>query len=1069
MKMKKLNHIKILVVLVVVFLTAGAMAKSASVLLEEGIYAEQTRGDLDEAIEIYTQITEQHQDNERVAARATYQLGMCHLKKGENEDAADYFRKVVANYPEQADLGEQAKEQYAKIYPNKEIVERQVVVVRQAIDPAKLMPADTLIYMELGSPGKQIETLVNMLKGTPLENPFALIGGNKMGNLGAFFNPSMLAEFKKIRGAAISITGVTENNQPFVALIDPGESDVLRGLIMAGLGNIGAPSEPIEGMKTFTFGDEAGAAYDEQVIIIGQPLEQLNWSIKQYKGIITEPSLASENKSFSAIDVKTRQDNAFTLWVDADVIFAKIKEQFGDRGLPQELRTADYFLDFQGIDDLYAQHTIEPEGLLLDVNVNFKEGHKCLAYDLIRTPNISKSAFEAVPPESVAVFSFAMDEISGPSFRRAETTVKRLTGLDIGREIFANIEYVTVFVRCPDSAYEQKADESQLPEIGVIITSHQPEQTREIFRRVLNGIQVATVGFTGEQANGRDEKGEEFILNIDGKQISCRMAGLDKITFLTFGPGAFEASLAALENRESAINSGVFSKVISQMPDGTSKVLMVNIGQAVRLGAMYCPFVNGPRRADAQEAFEQLVQALGSTSMQIRTVEDANRFNLHASIKGLPPVDRIYGPVNYLMQLSQEAKAKARADAARAQAGAVIIKTDKSPVIDGEAEDLWADARKYNLTHFIDSSVNLPNDLFASFKAMWDEENLYVLIDVNDENLVNDSSAAEWWFDDSAEVYIDADNSKSNRYDDNDAQYHFDWDKTNPTMDIHNQHGRKENIEFAMVATETGYRTEIKFPWQTIGTKPSPGTSIGLEVQINDDDNGGPRDTKLAWHDSSDLAWDNPMVFGNAELAGLLGWWEFDETQGTEAKDSSAGERNGVVDGNAKWAQGKTGGAVELDGKSGFVKIPEEKAFDISGEITVCCWVNFSSVLNDYSAIVTKGDSAWRLSTAERDSRLHTSVNDWQRLMIDGTKAIEPGQWHHIAMVYDGRQACVYIDGKIDACKEWTGGIGQNDYEVFIGENAQERGRYFNGLIDDVRIYNYALSKTEIETLSTGQ
>jgi hypothetical protein len=163
---------------------------------------------------------------------------------------------------------------------------------------------------------------------------------------------------------------------------------------------------------------------------------------------------------------------------------------------------------------------------------------------------------------------------------------------------------------------------------------------------------------------------------------------------------------------------------------------------------------------------------------------------------------------------------------------------------------------------------------------MWDENNLYILVEVTDDNLINDTSpdqwvtvasgsrALPWWFDDCVEVYIDADNSKSEQYGDGDAQYHFDWDKTNPTMDKY-QHGRTENIEYAILTTENGYRVEIKFPWATLGVKPASGKIIGLDVQVNDDDDGGERDSKIGWHSNQDTAWNNPQVFGNAELTGI--------------------------------------------------------------------------------------------------------------------------------------------------------------------------------------------------------
>jgi RNA polymerase sigma factor (sigma-70 family) len=214
---------------------------------------------------------------------------------------------------------------------------------------------------------------------------------------------------------------------------------------------------------------------------------------------------------------------------------------------------------------------------------------------------------------------------------------------------------------------------------------------------------------------------------------------------------------------------------------------------------------------------------------------------------------------------------------------ATIIQTSAPPVIDGDEDAIWSVAPKYKLTNVIYSLPSSPKDLSADFRAMWDANNLYMLIDVTDDVLVNDtrpyqfmivptgSTVIPWWYDDCVEVYIDADDSKSNQFDNDDAQYHFDWDRTHPTMGIHRGHGRIANIEYAIKTTEKGYCTEIKFPWATLGKKPSVGSSIGLDVHVDDDDDGGDRDSKITWCSKRDTTWNDPQDFKSAELVGLTG------------------------------------------------------------------------------------------------------------------------------------------------------------------------------------------------------
>jgi len=115
-QMKQLRLI-VLVLLAVSIKGIWAQDKSPSVLLQEGLRAEQGAGDLDRAIEIYGLVLKKCSDIERLAARTTYRLGMCHLKKGEKEKAAAYFQRLVSNYPTQRNLAKQASGQLKKITP----------------------------------------------------------------------------------------------------------------------------------------------------------------------------------------------------------------------------------------------------------------------------------------------------------------------------------------------------------------------------------------------------------------------------------------------------------------------------------------------------------------------------------------------------------------------------------------------------------------------------------------------------------------------------------------------------------------------------------------------------------------------------------------------------------------------------------------------------------------------------------------------------------------------------------------------------------------------------------------
>ena len=83
-------------------------AEPVSVMLERGIYLEETRGDLDGAIEIYMEILKNHMENRSYAAKALYRIGQCYQKQGRRQDAEDAFSDVVEKFPDQKEMADKA-------------------------------------------------------------------------------------------------------------------------------------------------------------------------------------------------------------------------------------------------------------------------------------------------------------------------------------------------------------------------------------------------------------------------------------------------------------------------------------------------------------------------------------------------------------------------------------------------------------------------------------------------------------------------------------------------------------------------------------------------------------------------------------------------------------------------------------------------------------------------------------------------------------------------------------------------------------------------------------------------
>ncbi len=1056
--------------------------KPASVLLQEALYAEEIDGDLDKAIKIYDQIIKDKSAQRTQVAQAMYRQGMCYLKQQNEQRAQEIFQTIIAQYSEQTEI-------IGKVKP--------LLDGLGNTDPAALMPPDTLFYAEIGSPGKQIETILNMLKDTPLENPLAAIGGNNTGWQGSnppvniiagLLNPGMMAEFKKIQGVGIGITGISQENEPpAIIVLFPGKSDALKGLLQMALTMAGKPMESLEGMQTVALPEGGCAVYDDTVVIMATQKAyaagQLAWSVKQYKGMTSEPTLASSNKSFVKVPRKVRQENLLTIWIDLDRAFAGLKKVLPEGALPEEIRMANGFVNFDSIDDVMTFLSLEENGIAVETNVAFKDGQNSLAYNMIRTPNLNKAGFEAVPSNAIGLISFVLGDAQSPQAQFIGQKIQEETGYDIGKELYANIDQVTLFILPPDGSSSQT--NTMIPQpvasLGLAITSNDPEQTRLTLAKLLS----AAHALPGESSAGPTEpiNGRYEIPLVEGQKLYCYMDQGRKTTVISLAPSVIESSLSAMNSSQSALTGGPLQNPLSKLSPSTSKLVLINVAGIVRMAQSNMG--SFAEQNNLNEPLNQLATSSSNTFLQLRTDEKPDNLNIRADVIGIPPINKLFIPMMQLAQIMQSMGGQQMAEKQEIKT-ATIQKADKSPVIDGKEENLWLQASKYEISNSIYSDTSSAEDFSAYYRLMYDEENLYLLVEVTDDKLVNDPTPNQpvtlatgstvddpWWYDDCIEIFIDADNSRSNQYDDDDFHYHFDWDKNSPTMGTHEQHGSVENIEFALVTADNGYRAEIKFPWATLGIKPSAGAAIGLDVHVNDDDDGGERETKLTWSDMQDNAWQNPRVFGRAELAGLIGWWKLDEKQGDFADDSSGNNRFGRLMGDPKWqpSGGKIGGALEFDGDGDYIDFGTNLIPDITGQITVTAWIKVNAFNYDYTAIITKGDSAWRLQRDQATDHLEFActgldVPNMQWSNVLGNINVNDGQWHHAAGVYDGEMLYLYVDGKLDASSKAAGTINTNDYPVYIGENAEQTERFWNGLIDDVRIYNYALSEDKIKALS---
>ncbi|MDT8302862.1 MAG: LamG domain-containing protein, partial [Sedimentisphaerales bacterium] len=230
-------------------------------------------------------------------------------------------------------------------------------------------------------------------------------------------------------------------------------------------------------------------------------------------------------------------------------------------------------------------------------------------------------------------------------------------------------------------------------------------------------------------------------------------------------------------------------------------------------------------------------------------------------------------------------------------------------------------------------------------------------------------------------------------------------------------------------------------------------------------------DSKYYWR--VDEVWaDGTLITGDVwdfTIGNIVGWWKFDG----DANDSSSKGNNGTEIGDPTYVAGKIGQAISFDGDGDRIEVPATVAGNPelfpAKAISTSAWVKTTVSANGLYSLVRHefhftplqafaGGAHAAAFTDRNGSRvLRQTSFDWSK--------INDGKWHHCAVTYNNGVHEVWIDGTKEVSNNfgpfplWT---GDDQPWVFGGK---ERGEYYPGELDDVRIYNYALSEGEITAL----
>lgn len=196
---------------------------------------------------------------------------------------------------------------------------------------------------------------------------------------------------------------------------------------------------------------------------------------------------------------------------------------------------------------------------------------------------------------------------------------------------------------------------------------------------------------------------------------------------------------------------------------------------------------------------------------------------------------------------------------------------------------------------------------------------------------------------------------------------------------------------------------------------------------------------------------------------GLVGSYHFSEGTGTTTADTSGSSNIGTMNGTNYWtSSGKFGNGFSASGDD-YVNVPDSASLK-PNLVTVAMWVKPNSVTGD-QGIIDKSTTLDSYQMIITSGKFRFLVNTGGSTHLSTTSPVA-GNWYYLAMTYDGSRMKAYVNGVNEVDVAQTGSINYDTSNIIIGAMAYSpAGYYFNGIIDEVKIYNRALSLSEIQNL----
>jgi tetratricopeptide (TPR) repeat protein len=524
---------------------------------------------------------------------------------------------------------------------------------------ATLMPADSVAYFELKRPGRIIEQFAEMLglAGKDVQE-FLAKRPNGEANIQIdphappfhlpeeiFISPAIFEFLNGFGGVAVALTDFDTNGGPpsGIMVLHHGDTALLRGLMETAF-QFSPTTEKVAGMPTFGFrvpevGNVTGVL-TESLLIVGTGRDLVEGAVKRLTGV--DPSSLATREDLEEV-VGQRGDATLFTFVNLQAVLKIVKANMSGPD-QKEFAVANALCDLDSLRWATFSAGIDDGALGLQLAVRFADDHRSIAYNMLRLPPMTRKCLGHVPPNAAAFFALGLNPALAGAVANAAKNSKgepAVTGFDIGREFFGNIQEICAFV-IPGKMSKPEGDGGPdiIPNVGVVLAVNDLARSRALWNQLLSlpGLiagdepitpQTVKIGKTEATAFAIPKFGKVYLAELDG----CLAFGATR--------SAIKAAIRAHNKKKSILDDEVMGGIIADMPEHSSVMAVAHVG---RLAQVACGLGDpglAMGAAQAADLCDEMVAWFGLG-------QSPSQLTLQAAVRGLPQVNEAlkkFGPM----------------------------------------------------------------------------------------------------------------------------------------------------------------------------------------------------------------------------------------------------------------------------------------------------------------------------------------------------------------------------------------------------------------------------------------